>query len=161
MAHRLLNIILLVSSVCFATESFASACGRLIWDAEEVDRRDWDNSDTVYVGLVEEARIRYPETGFPRVYYTLKVEEVFKGKPVATLAVYSHRIVNEWNAKLQEVLLGSSAIIAVGDRLLVYSNSNDVVISGCTASRVVESQLDGINERNAATLQRMRAWRRH
>lgn len=94
MAHRLLNIILLVSSACFASESFASACGRLIWDAEEV-------------------------------------------------------------------LLGSSAIIAVGDRLLVYSNSNDAVISGCTASGVVESQLDGINERNAATLQRMRAWSRH
>lgn len=159
MVRRILNTLLVISSLCLASESFASVCGRLIWDAEEVDRRDWDNSDNVYVGLVEEARIRYQESAMPRIYYTLKVEEIFKGNPEATLSIYSSRIVNEWNAELQEVLLGSTAIITVGDRLLVYSNSEEVVINGCTASRVVESLFAGINERNAATLQRLRAWR--
>lgn len=139
----------------------AAACSYCIKDIlspEEFDRRSWEAADNVYVGLVVATELSFPESRIPRIYYSIRTDELLKGDPTTTSAIFSERTINSWNSDLQEIGCGDISIVT-GDRLLIFSNQDETAyIARCSASRLVNGTGYGIDESSAATLERLRSW---
>lgn len=135
-----------------------SYCVKDILSPEEFDRRSWEAADNVYVGLVVATELSFPDERIPRVYYSIRTDEVLKGNANSAGAVYSERTIQTWESDLQEIGCGDITIVT-GDRLLIFSNQDETVyIARCSASRLVYGTGTGMDEQSAATLERLRLW---
>ncbi len=154
----LIVLALVLSPVAFA----CSACVRDIISEEEFDQRSWDNATHVFVAIVTKAEINQPiaPNGYNRVDYQYAVEEVLKGEGRTDLAVYTDRSIEQWNSEI--VLIGCGDIaLSPGDRLLIFAEDEpEVYIGRCSATRVIESIIQGPDPSIESTLRRIRAWAR-
>lgn len=138
----------------------AEFCGRGTQSAEELDRGHWERYENVYIALVEKAELVRSVNIGTTVYFSVSIDEVFKGAPETTSSIGSRRTLNEWKGDVQEIMMGGWIDVFVGDRLLVFSNPNDDVVLGlCSASRVIEQGFVGIDDEAASTLRRLERWR--
>lgn len=149
-------VILILSPVALA----CSSCLRDLIPVAEFDQRSWDEADHVFVAIVTRAEIQSPlqPNSSNEIRYSYRIEELLKGKRKTRLNVYTSRSVEAWDTDVQLVGCGDIVIVP-GDRLLIFSDGkSDVYIGRCSASRVIQSILDGRKTSSSGTIQRLRAW---
>jgi hypothetical protein len=140
----------LLSSAAIA----CSACLRDILSPEEFDRRGWDSSAHVFVGLVVRSELVRGEN---EILYAVDPEEVFKGDPTAVNRISSRRHIDEWGG-LQAVSCGD-AVVSAGDRVLIFASADGRSNLGrCSESRVIERASGPISRDDLSTLERLRDW---
>lgn len=131
-----------------------SACIKDIFSPEEFDRRSWDSSEHVFVGLVVRTEL-VRDTN--EIRYTIDPEEIFKGDPSLVSQVSGRRNIDEWNG-LQTVSCGD-LIVSAGDRVLVFASAEGRANLGiCSASRRVERSSSPLSRQVESTLARLRDW---
>ena len=147
---------LLIAASCAAPFALAcSACIKDILSGAEFDRRSWDDSANVVVGIVVASRL---VEGLNQIEYSLRVEETIKGSSSGLMRVFSSRVIDDWRSELQEISCGGVSISA-GDRLLVFSGPDGTAeIGRCSSSRVIEGATAPSATEVKETLDRLREW---
>lgn len=137
--------------------SGALACSHCIKDIlseVEFDRRGWDYSEHVFVGLVTLSEL---VPGTSEIRYAVEPEEILKGNPDAVARIYSSRLIREWNGL--KVIACGDLIVSVGDRVIVFASSEGEASLGlCSSSRVIEGAAAPIAAEVERTLDRLRQW---
>lgn len=136
-----------------------SACIKDIMSPAEFDRRAWDSSEHVFVGIVTATASSRIDEHTLKIEYRLDIEETFKG----IVADFDQRIhTTRWlpdENGIQVVACGETSI-SVGDRLLVFSESDgDIAVGRCSNTRVIEGQAAVTRDEARKTLTRVRRWR--
>jgi len=131
-----------------------SDCGKKLMSEEEFDRRGWDYAEHVFVGLVTRSEL-VPKTS--EIRYAVEPDEILKGNPDTVERIYSHRLISEWNGL--EMWACGDLIVSVGDRIIVFANSDGQASLGlCSSSRVIEGVAAPVAAEVERTLQRLRQW---
>jgi hypothetical protein len=143
--------------------SIAWACGHCIRDIlspAEFDRRAWDASNVVFVGIVVATTSSRADEFSLEIDYRLDVEEVLKGTAEDfDERIYTRRSVSEWEIGVAEIACGET-LINTGDRLLVFSSSEGAISVGrCSSTRVIDGQAAASRAEVQETLTRLRRWR--
>ena len=151
-------------AVAFLVASpFAWACSHCIKDImspAEFDRRAWESSNLVFVGVVVATTSSRIDEFTLEIDYRLDVEEVFKGiADHFDQRIYTSRSVPEWESGLEQITC-SETIISTGDRLLVFSDSESAIpVGSCSGTRVIEGQAAPPRAEVQETLARVERWR--
>ncbi len=161
MGTQLTRVMAIVGLALVVPSAWACGhCPREIFSPEEVDRAAWDASDRVFVGIVAAATSARTGTHTLEIDYQLNVEEVFKGTATDfDVRIYTIRPVSDWQSGMEEITCDNTRI-SIGDRLLVFSTSNDPVrIGACSNTRVIEGQSAPPRDEVQESLARLRRWR--
>jgi hypothetical protein len=135
-----------------------SACIKDILSPTEFDRRAWDSSEHVFVGIVTAAAASRINEHTLDIEYRLDVEQTFKGIAADfDQRVHTTRSVPDENG-IQMIACGETSI-RVCDRLLVFSESDgDIAVGPCSNTRVIEGQAAVTRDEARKTLARVRRW---
>ena len=162
MRPRITLAIALVMGFLVATP-IAWACSHCIKDIlspAEFDRRAWEASNLVFVGVVVATTSSRLDEFSLEIDYRLDVEEVLKGTADGfDQRIYTRRSVPEWQIGVAEITCGET-LVNTGDRLLVFSDSERAIQVGrCSSTRVIEGQAAPSRAEVQETLARARRWR--
>jgi hypothetical protein len=152
----------ILASVFLMATPIALACGHCVRDIlspAEFDRRSWESSERVFVGIVTAASSARINEFTLEIDYRLEVEEVLKGRADRfDQRIYTSRSVPEWETGVREITCGET-LINVGDRLLVFSDSHAISVGRCSGTRVIEGQAAASPDSVRDMLARVRRWR--
>jgi hypothetical protein len=92
--------------------------------------------------------------------YRVDVEEVLKGVVEDfDRRLYTTRSVSDWTTGMTQIVCGDT-LINLGDRLLVFVDSQDpIAIGWCSSTRVIEGVAAASPDEVQGTLLRLRRWR--